>query len=169
MSYYTLARQSNLLSSDSLAAPSPHTLHPHHISTTSLGLLVTLMSTKTTIAPHSLPLSPYCPVAAWLHYYRLMNPARHGPAFLTPAGTPFTYVQATKSLRYIFNSLGHPNATAFTLHGFRRGGVQAMLAGGAPLQAVMAQGHWLSAAVKSYTSNSVDIRAPVALASQFRL
>ena len=44
-----------------------------------------------------------------------------------------------------------------------------MLAGGAPLQAVMAQGHWLSAAVKSYTSNSVDIRAPVALASQFRL
>ena len=173
--YFTLIRQSNLVS------PSPNIWHATHvlkrgdITPHPKGLSVRINSSKT-ITSHqqsvslllpSIPGSILCPVAAWSRAVTCCPAPLEAPAFMSSPQTPLDQRTLTQILRGTLSALGVKNFASYTLHSLRRGGAQACHALKVPPEAIKAQGTWESDAVFNYIPRQAPTEAPVALAAYF--
>lgn len=174
LGYFTLLRQSNLLSSPSLASPG-HTLRARDVSVTDTGLTIHVRSSKTllksapprNIAVPEIPGSHYCPLKAWMKYVSRTQPSLDGPAFITSDALPLRPRALLDTLRLALAAQGHPAPGAITLHSLRRGGAQACASSGSSLEDIKDLGHWTSGAVHSYVPRHLISSAPRTLVTKF--
>ena len=174
LGYFTLLRQSNLLSV-SPHQTSEHTIRVKDITSHQGGLNVHIRSSKTLLKSASpldihvprIPGSPYCPVAAWSRYLTTLKPYAEGPAFITKDGSPLCPRALRDTLRLALSAEGHPCPGAITLHSLRRGGAQACARQGASLGDIKELGHWSSDAVFTYVPRAAISAAGQTLSSIF--
>lgn len=157
VAYYTIIRQGNLLHTGARYDPG-HTMTASDITTSELGLTVTVKTTKTRwrsgqsyqiLVPAS-PHSQYCPLQAWQAYISYQHPHPLGPAFLVRGGAPLLPAALLGALKMALAATGVTNPAAYTLHSLRRGGAQACAQAGGSLKDIMEMGSWTSSAVHTY-------------------
>ena len=173
--YFTLIRQSNLLSPNLDLWGGPHTIRRGDIVPVHGGLCLTIRSSKTIrktqdTAPILIPRiqgSRYCPVAAWERNERAILLSSTDPAFVSPHGALVTPYLLTQVLRVALKGSAHKDPSLLTLHGMRRGAAQAAIRAGATLQQVMALGTWLSSSVFNYVPKPMITKASIALSKLF--
>ena len=172
--YFTLLRQSNLLSTSS-ARHQPHVLKRRDVIRTNKALFILVRSSKTTKSPQdatrfilpAIPGSKFCPVKAWddyINFNTLLTPT--DPAFQIDTNMPLTAKVMTQVLRSVLKDLGYASQNFFTLHGLRRGAARACQKAGLPLMHLKEAGLWKSDAIFSYIPKKVN-KAPRALATYF--
>lgn len=175
LGYFTLLRQSNLVSPSPTGWGGPHTLRRRDIQSHHRGLTVTIHSSKTitsraraiTLLVPAIPGSPLCPVQAWRLAEKAYPAKDSAPAFLSSLTRPLDSHNLTKILRLTLSALKTPNSNDYSLHSLRRGAAQTCQALGVPIPAIMAQGSWDSKAIFSYIPKKAAPTAPLALARYF--
>lgn len=173
--YFTMLRQSNLLSPSTRSWGGPHTIRREDITRVVGGLRVIISSSKTIVLRQqatslfvpSIHGSRYCPTQAWADACAVVSGQPDDPAFVTPTGVPLTPYYMTSIMRAALTSANIPNPAKYTLHGLRRGSAQACQELNVNIKHIMAQGTWKSEAVKTYTISEAPINAPAALALRF--
>lgn len=149
--YASFLHASNLLSPSMQQWGGPHTLLAADISTTSDGLTIAIRSTKTRSAPTGLyfsiprgPVHELCPVRAWTTYRRIVRPWALGPAFVHLNRLPLTPAQVVKLMRLALRDFTDIIPQQVSMHSLCRGGTQAAIDQGVPLDTVQARGTWSS-------------------------
>lgn len=161
IAFSSFLRASNLVSPSLTSWGGPHTVQVSDISCVQGQLIIRVKSTKTLkgskpsfVQVFPSPSSPCCPVQAWLHYVRLINPCPLGPAFVSDTGLPLTTGPVVVAMRMALHNAGHPDPASVSFHSLRRGGAQTAAAQGAPSEDLMSHGLWKSrSGLSSYVPN----------------
>lgn len=172
--YFTMIRQSNLLSPSTRTWGGPHTIRRRDIRIVPGGLRVDITSSKT-ICANSEATSLFvpkigsrcCPVLAWESARDLKAGHPDDPAFITSAGVPLTPHALTRLVRSALTEMGVATPQRFTLHGLRRGAAQECQRLNVDTKHIMSQGTWKSGAIRTYTIQPASTEAPIALATRF--
>lgn len=175
--FFSMIRQSNLLSPSARSWGGPHTLRRRDIRVVPGGLRLDIISSKTihlrqqatSLFIPSITGSRYCPTEAWARAARLAPGRPEDPAFITTSKKPLTPYALTNIMRGALTHMGVDTPQAFTLHGLRRGAAQVCHDLKVNTEHIMAQGTWRSAAIRAYTIPQAPTQAPIALASCFGL
>lgn len=172
--FFSMIRQSNLLSPSTRSWGGPHTLRRRDVRRVEGGLRLDIRSSKTIhLVSDATSLfvprvrSRHCPVQAWEASTALSTGGPDDPAFMTYSGVPLTPYSLTRVMRAAISSMGVLTPEKYTLHGLRRGAAQTCQNMQVDIRHIMAHGTWKSSAVKSYTITPAPKEAPVALAKCF--
>ena len=174
IAYFSLLRQSNLVLTG-LAGSTSHVLRQKDVKVIGSQLRITVRSTKTSSLPAdqfvvcipSVANRAYCPVTAWIRYFKRAPKNPNFPAFWTCQGDPLTASLWTAALRFALKQIQVEDPGKYTLHSLRRGGAQACEKRGADPAIVREAGRWKSDAVYKYIPRRVIKAFPAALASLF--
>lgn len=167
ISYACMFRASNAVSPSARIWGGAHTLRSSDKIETDEGLVVIVASTKTTSAAHPVtlricpvPSSPYCPVAAWKHYYALISPPPRGPAFILVNGAPLSAGPVVSAMRSALKAAGYMNYNRYSMHSLCRGSVQLVSGLGASEPDIMRHGIWSSRSGLGHYTSPVATTVP---------
>ena len=170
--FATFLRQSNLLPTATMQGG--HYIRRGDVQANDAQLWITVNSSKTISDPRDrvcIPVhssnSKYCPVKAWQAYEASMPLPPHFPAFMMSPTIPLTHTRLTSYMRGALKAMGHPLASSVTVHSLRRSGARAAANGGAPEEAVMTHGTWLSSAIHAYVPKRLFTNVPEVIATLF--
>lgn len=145
-----------------------------HVRAAADGLTVTVLYSKTSLAPRYIALAArsdaLCPVQAFLHYRaflaRLAIAAGPDDAvfiyrFDDGRRSPMTKQQFTLLVRaHMATAFPHRDMSGYAGHSFRRGGASALILAGVPASVVQAHGRWTTDTYRRYldTTHSQAVR-----------
>ncbi len=171
IAFFLFARKSNIVpASAAQFSPDKH-LCRGDILVSHSGIVVHIKWSKTIQAKQryllvpimALPLSPLCPLRAYLNMTSALPADPHSPAFLIPSGsslTTLTHATFTSNLRHMLATLGY-QPSAYSGHSFRRGGASWAFQAGVPGELIQAHGDWSSDCYLRYLDFPLQVRASV--------
>ena len=173
LSFYTLARKSNLVSTSPAKFDSTKQLCRSDVKIGTNGLIVTFKWTKTIqfgqrklqIPIVSMPESNLCLLKAYQNMLSLVPASSYDPAFLLPSTTkpkPVCYKFFQKFLKSCITVIGL-KPDRFSLHSFRRGGANLAFRAKVPSELIKIQGDWASQAYLQYLDFTLDQRLQVSM------
>lgn len=175
--FFTLARKSNLVSTDSRS--NQRQLLRGDIFPLNGTLVVQFRWTKTIQCGQRvlrvplvvIPGSVLCPVGAYYNMIKLVPASIDSPAFVFPSRKgpqPVTYNYFMLALRQLLRAVGLDPST-YSTHSFRRGGATYAFQANVPGELIQAQGDWLSQAYLKYLDLSWEKRTIVVQSMRDRI
>ena len=108
----------------------------------------------------SIPLSPLCPVSAFLRMCAMQPAEPESPAFIGSNGKPVLYSTFVKYFRLMITRSGR-DAQIFSSHSMRRGGASWAFKVGIPDYLIQLQGDWASDCYKRYLDVSFEQKVDI--------
>ena len=179
LAFFTMSRKSNLVVSGLKKFDSEKQLCRKDVLVGDKGLLVNLRWSKTNqfgekvlqVPVLALPGSVLCPVTAYKRLLSLVPVRDCDPAFcrlVNEAVLPITYSQLQNFIKQQVSAIGL-EASRYSSHSLRRGGVSFAFAAGAPGELIKKQGDWSSDAYLQYLQFSLQQKMSVAQLVQSKI